>query len=117
MDKEKGIRYIQARDQSEKTGKEDIMKFDPNLLQIVDSDFHRNGVGGIGFHVALVDDPNDGDTKLVVMFPGEGYTAVLSVNKLMEEDISFGSNSFRGDLYDAVLRPELFDEDTGEEVE
>ena len=38
------------------------MKFDPNLLQIVDSDFHRNGVAGIGFHVALVDDPNDGDT-------------------------------------------------------
>jgi len=117
MDKEKRIRYIQARDQSEKTGKEDIMKFDPNLLQIVDSDFHRNGIAGIGFHVALVDDPNDGDTKLVVMFPGEGHTAVLSLNKLMEEDISFGSNSFRGDLYDAALRPELFDEDTGEEVE
>jgi hypothetical protein len=117
MDKEKRIRYIQARDQPEKTGKEDIMKFDPNLLQIVDSDYHRNGVGGTGFHVALVDDPNDGDTKLVIMFPGEGNTAVLSVNKLMEEDISFGSNSFRGDLYDEVLRPELFDEDTDEEQE
>jgi len=117
MDKEKRIRYIQARDKSEKTGKEDIMKFDPNLLQIVDSDFHRNGIAGIGFHVALVDDPNDGDTKLVVMFPGEGHTAVLSLNKLMEEDISFGSNSFRGDMYDEALRPELFSEDTDEEQE
>lgn len=117
MDKEKRIRYIQARGKSEETGKEDTMKFDPNLLQIVDSDFHRNGIAGIGFHVALVDDPNDGDTKLVIMFPGEGHTAVLSVNKLMEEDISFGSNSFRGDMYDAALRPELFDEDTDKEQE
>jgi hypothetical protein len=51
------------------------------------------------------------------MFPGEGNTAVLSLNKLMEEDISFGSNSYRGDIYDAALRPELFDEDTDEEQE
>jgi hypothetical protein len=93
------------------------MKFDPNLLQIVDSDFHRNGIAGIGFHVALVDDPNDGDTKLVVMFPGEGHTAVLSLNKLMDVDISFGSISFRGDMYDEALRPELFNEDTDEEQE
>ena len=92
------------------------MKFDPDLLQIVDSDYHRNGISGTGFHVALVDDPNEGDIKLVVMFPGEGNTAVLSLNKLMNEDISFGSNSYRGDLYES-LRPELFDEDTGEEEE
>lgn len=91
------------------------MKFDPNLLQIVDSDYHRNGVGGTPFRVALVDDPNDGDTKLVVMFPTEGHTAVLSVNKIMEEDISFGSNSYRGDIYEEALRPELFGEDTDEE--
>ena len=92
------------------------MKFDPDLLQIVDSDYHRNGVSGTGFHVALVDDPNDGDVKLVIMFPKEGNTAVLSLNKLMDEDISFGSNSYRGDLYES-LRAELFDEDTGEEEE
>lgn len=91
------------------------MKFDSSLLQIVDSDYHRNGISGIGFNVALVDDPNDGDIKLVIMFPTEGHTAVLSVNKLMDEDISFGSNSYRGDLYEQALRPELFDEDTDEE--
>jgi hypothetical protein len=92
------------------------MKFDPDLLHIVDSDYHRNGISGIGFHVALVDDPNDGDMKLVIMFPGEGSTAVLSLNKLMNEDISFGSNSYRGDLYES-LRPEITEEDTGEEEE
>lgn len=78
-------------------------------LQIVDADSHRNGVAGIPFKVALVDDPNDGDTKLVIMFPEQYYTAVLSLDKLINnEDITFGSNSFRGDRYDDALRSELY---------
>jgi hypothetical protein len=78
-------------------------------LQIVDADSHRNGVAGIPFKVALVDDPNDGDTKLVIMFPEQYYTAVLSLDKLINnEDIAFGSNSFRGDRYDDALRSELY---------
>jgi hypothetical protein len=83
-----------------------------NNLQIVNADYHRNGVGGMPFRVALVDDPNDGDTKLVIMFEAEGHTAVLSLDKLIEsEDISFGSNSYRGDRYEEVLRDELFSEE------
>ena len=78
-------------------------------LQIVDADSHRNGVAGVPFKVALVDDPNDGDTKLVIMFPEQYYTAVLSLDKLINnEDIAFGSNSFRGDRYDDALRSELY---------
>ena len=85
-------------------------------LQIVNADYHRNGVGGLPFKVALVDDPNDGDTKLVIMFEAEGHTAVLSLNKLMEEDISFGTNSWRGDQYEFALRPEMWpDEDVTDE--
>jgi hypothetical protein len=81
-------------------------------LQIVNADYHRNGVAGMPFKVALVDDPNDGDTKLVIMFEAEGHTAVLSLDKLIEsEDISFGSNSYRGDRYEEVLRDELFSEE------
>lgn len=82
-------------------------------LQITDMDFHRNGVAGMPFHVALVDDPNDGDTKLVIMFEEEGHTAVLSLDQLIQnEDIAFGSNSYRGDKYEAVLRPLMWsDED------
>lgn len=84
-------------------------------LQIVDADTHRNGVGGIPFKVALVDDPSCGDTKLVIMFPEQYYTAVLSLDKLINnEDISFGSNSFRGDKYDDALRPELYSDDPEE---
>jgi hypothetical protein len=77
-------------------------------LEIVDMDTHRNGVGGMPFTVALVDDPEQADTKLVIMFQAEGHTAVLSLNKLMEEDISFGTNSWRGDQYESTLRPEMW---------
>lgn len=83
---------------------------DMKNLQIVSADFHRNGVAGMPFHVALVDDPNEGDTKLVIMFEAEGHTAVLSLDKIInDDDISFGSNSYRGDRYEEVLRPELWD--------
>jgi hypothetical protein len=61
------------------------------------------------FKVALVDDTSTSDVKLVIMFEAEGHTAVLSLDKLMEEDISFGTNSWRGDQYEEVLRPELWD--------
>jgi hypothetical protein len=86
-------------------------------LQIVNADTHRNGVGGAPFKVALVDDPNDGDTKLVIMFETEGHTAVLSLDKLInQEDIAFGSNSYRGDQFEAELKPELWpDEDRDED--
>jgi len=88
------------------------MSLDPDRLQILDLDFHRNGIGGMPFKVALVDDANSGDVKLVIMFQEFGYTAVLSVDKLHEdEDISFASNSWRGDQYEAALRPEMWSED------
>jgi hypothetical protein len=88
-----------------------MTRIDPNRLQILDLDFHRNGVAGKPFKVALVDDANEGDVKLVIMFEEEGYTAVLSVDKLHEdEDITFASNSWRGDEYEVALRSEMWEE-------
>ena len=88
-----------------------MTRIDPNRLQILDLDFHRNGVAGKPFKVALVDDANEGDVKLVIMFEEEGYTAVLSVDKLHEdEDITFASNSWRGDEYEIALRSEMWEE-------
>lgn len=87
------------------------MTLNPERLQIIDLAFHRNGVAGLPFKVALVDDANEGDVKLVIMFEQEGHTAVLSVDRLHEdEDISFGSNSWRGDEYEAALRSEMWHE-------
>lgn len=91
-----------------------MTRVDPNRLQILDLDFHRNGVAGKPFKVALVDDANEGDVKLVIMFEEEGYTAVLSVDKLHEdEDISFGTNSWRGDEYETALRSEMWEVPAG----
>jgi hypothetical protein len=82
-------------------------------LQIVNAAFHRNGVSGAPFYVALVDDPDESDTKLVIMFENEMHTAVLSLDKLIQnEDIDFGSNSYRGDQYDAALRDELWKDES-----
>lgn len=90
-----------------------MTRIDPDRLQIIDLDLHRNGVAGKPFKVALVDDANEGDVKLVIMFEEEGYTAVLSVDKLHEdEDISFGSNSWRGDEYEIALRSEMWGENS-----
>lgn len=81
-----------------------------NNLQILQADHHRNGVSGAPFIVALVDDPSEGDVKLVIMFKEPGHTAVLSLDKLVQsEDISFGSNSWRGDRYEGELRDELWE--------
>ncbi len=87
----------------------------PELLQIIDLDHHRNGIGGMPFKVALVDDANESDVKLVIMFEAEGHTAVLSLNKLIDEDVKFGSNSYRGDIYEGILRPEFWEENVTDE--
>ena len=84
------------------------MRLDENKLTVIDSDYHRNGVGGMPFRVALVDDEQEGDTKLVIMFENEYHTAVLSLDKLQAGDINFGSNSYRGDVYESALRKKLF---------
>lgn len=78
-------------------------------LQIVAQDYHRNGVGGAPFKVALVHDESERDVKLVIMFEQEGHTAVLSLEKLLHHsDIAFGSNSYRGDVYESMLRSKLW---------
>lgn len=82
--------------------------FEKNL-SIVSSAYHRNGVGGNPFRVAMVRDDNDGDIKLVVMFEEQYSTAVISLDKIFHEGtIEFGENSFRGDFFDDALRQRLF---------
>jgi len=84
-------------------------------------DYHRNGVSGRPFYVALVDDPfgdpapgrlRDPEASgefLVIMFPeydpetgkhvaSREYTAVLKLNLLMDGCIgSYSGNAWRGD--------------------
>lgn len=74
---------------------------------------HRNGISGEAFEVAIftdgegrrmlaVDFGKDADEKL-----GAVAVAVFDLGKLAEEDILFGSNSWRGDEYAKSLRTML----------
>ena len=62
--------------------------------------------------VAIVDDVDNDDTKLIIMFEDDGYTAVLSLDQLVdEEDISAKTNSWNSLRYERALRGELWDEE------
>ena len=76
-------------------------------------DYHRNGVGGAGFYVALIRD-EDGSGKVAIRFPGpvgcDIPCAVLDTAMLTDDStppskrIGFGLNSWRGDIYDGLVR-------------
>lgn len=85
--------------------------------EIVEKYYHTNG-NGMPFIVAIVDDLASNDTKLVIMFDEEDFTAVLSLDTLIEsEDITPENNSYRGDKYDQELRSQLWDIDYSDEDE
>lgn len=77
-------------------------------MDIISKDYHANG-SGEPFVVAIVDNPDEGDTKLVIMFGDTDYTAVLSLDYLIrDEDISAKYNGHDGMKYEQ-LREELWD--------
>jgi len=85
-------------------------------LEIIQSAYHANA-GAEPFVVAIVDDVENDDTKLVIMFEDEGYTAVFSLDQIIdEEDISAVTNGWSGLKYEDRLRNELW-ENSEEEYE
>jgi hypothetical protein len=77
--------------------------------------YHRNGVGGLGFYCAIVED--EGRDMLVVRFvsyDGKGENVVdesvgaivcaaFDTKLLADGNITFGENSWRGDHYSDVM--------------
>lgn len=61
---------------------------------------------------SIIDDPNDGETKLVIMFEEEGHVAVLSLDRIIdEEDISAKHNAHHHtDKREDTLRELLWEE-------
>jgi hypothetical protein len=83
-------------------------------LEIVEKYYHSNG-NCVPFVVAIVDDPTHNDTKLVIMFEDYDFTAVLSLDTLIEsEDITPENNGHHADKYERLLRDYLWS-DTEEE--
>lgn len=77
-------------------------------MQIVQSAYHSNG-SAAPFHLAIVDDADSGETKIVVMFDEQDYTAVLSLDTLIsDEDVSAQAHQSRGAVYDDALRDALW---------
>jgi hypothetical protein len=78
-------------------------------LEIIQSAYHAN-VQGEAFVVAIVDDVEMDDVKLVIMFEDDGYTAILSLDQIIdEEDISEKTNSWSASKYEARLRDLLWE--------
>ena len=67
---------------------------------------HRNGIDAAPFHVVLFEDnPGpEGSRKVGIVFDEPHHCAVLDVAELAAGDIAFGSNSWRGDVYEPRLR-------------
>ena len=74
-------------------------------LNILNIDYHRNGICGAPFHAIVFRDKREkGSVKLGVVFDAPSHTALLDIGKLADCDIEFGSNSWRGDQYEPALR-------------
>lgn len=77
-------------------------------LKIIDSARHRNGVGGAPFDVVLSRDRGAaGSRKVAVLFDEPAHCAVIDVAMFAAGDIAFGSNSWRGDDYEPLLRKDI----------
>jgi len=76
-------------------------------IKLVQCEYHRNGIGGLGFY-AILFDWKDGKVKrrmLATLFDERGACAVLEVAPLSTEvGVKFGLNSWRGDDFEKELR-------------
>lgn len=78
------------------------------LSNIAKPAYHRNGVAGMPFQVTTFTMQEDGETRQMVAIRFEdddsnGWTnpsiAVFDLDLLAKGDVSFGSNSWRGDHF------------------
>jgi hypothetical protein len=77
-----------------------------NDIKIIEKAYHRNGVAGEGFWaVRFQHTPDDKpETFVATLFDGVGRCAVLSVDRLATDGVTFGLNSWRGDVFEDDLR-------------
>jgi hypothetical protein len=72
------------------------------IKKIIDVAHHRNGVCGTPFDVVLFTDKDTGQ-KMVGIVPNDDENTrnafVLSVDRMVQDNIRFAENSWRGDNY------------------
>lgn len=99
-------------------------------IKIKSLEYHRNGVGGECFYVAIFDDAENGE-MMGIIFPlgaddehefynkrmtpsGEreswnGRVFIFKMSLLDERNVKFGVNSWRGDVWEMALRRAIRD--------
>ena len=77
-------------------------------VKVEEVDYHRNGIGGEGFHIVKFQSRDEGDEEFQdmvgIVFEEAMTTAVFNRRLLGEGEIRFMHNSFRGDVFDPHLR-------------
>ncbi len=77
------------------------------VKEITAASFHRNGIGGLGFHAILFIN-DEGEKMIASLFDAYGACAVYKVDELAKGNVEFArGNSFRGDVFENELRPML----------
>jgi len=76
---------------------------EPDILDLLQ---HKNPKGN-PYTVSIVDDPNDGKTKLIVLFDEPGNIAIIPLDKLIEEENISESGNSDADKLETYLRSEL----------
>lgn len=83
-------------------------------------DYHRNGIAGLGFHVAIVEEVEDSNRRemLVIRFPqsadketGAIVCAAFDLAKLDQREVRFIYNSWRGDHYHGAVDAAIAERD------
>ncbi len=75
-------------------------------INVTQRQYHRNGICGEPFQVFLFE--GEGRNMLGVVFPDTpGACAVFDVDMLAKGDITFGSNSWRGDRFETALLADI----------
>lgn len=78
---------------------------EPDILELQQ---HKNPKGN-PYTVTILDDPNDGKTKLIVMFDSPGDIAVIPLDRLIEEESIEERGNSNADELEQHLRGKLSD--------
>lgn len=100
-------RYIEGA----KLGRSTPIKFAINGQKLLAIDYHRNGITGLPFHVAIIEEREGKEHRkmLVIRFldgdkdTGQTVCAAFDIKKLAQEEIRFFFNSWRGDYYHELI--------------
>lgn len=74
------------------------------LIEVLQVEYHRNGVGGEPFYAVRFRDVDQRGEFLASVFEDLGYVAVINLTLVGEHGVAFGLNSWRGDRYEPMLR-------------